>query len=202
MQLNENSLIFLRGEIEKKMSKKRLLHTFAVEKEISTLGKLYGFDKNGITKLRVSALLHDITKEINIDGQISYCKQYGIKITKDDLKSPKLFHSLTGAHLARQLYPDIVDKTIFNAIRFHTSGKPNMSMFEKLLYLADYIEETRVFADCVTLRNFFYSSKEFTLEHLDKTLLLSYDLTIKNLLDEVRPIHPKTIAARNSLIKN
>ena len=201
MTLSNEALDFLRGEISKQISGKRLLHTYAVENEIKRLGEIYGFNETEMLKLRASALLHDITKEIPTDGQIEFCKQRGIKITDDDKRSPKLFHSLTGAYLSRELYPDLVDDTVFGAILYHTSGRPNMTLFEKLLYLADYIEETRTFPDCITLRDYFYSTKEFTEEHLNKTLLLSYDMTVKNLIDEGKTIHPTTVSARNYLIK-
>lgn len=200
MQISNEALDFLRGEIQKHISGKRLYHTYAVEKEIARLGEIFGFNKKGILKLRASALLHDITKEIPIEKQIEFCKERGIRITNDDVKSPKLFHSLTGAYLARELYPQIVDRTVFNAVRFHTTGRPGMTLFEKLLYLADYIEETRTFDDCVTLRKYFYGTEKFTDEHLNKTLLLSYDMTIRNLMDEGKFIHPSTVSARNSLI--
>ncbi len=200
MKLNNSSLDFLRGEISKHISGKRLLHTLAVENEIKRLGEIFGFNEKGILLLRVSALLHDITKEIPTKGQIELCKSRGIRYTENDLKSPKLFHSLTGAYLSRELYPEFVNTTVFNAIRYHTSGRPNMNIYEKLLYLADYIEETRDFDDCIALREYFYSAPEITKEHLDKTLLLSYDMTIKNLIDEGKTIHPTTISARNALI--
>ena len=137
MELNNEALDLLRGEIMRHISGKRLLHTYAVENEIKRLGELYGFDKVGLIKLRVSALLHDITKEMPTEKQIEFCKERGLKITDDDVKSPKLFHSLTGAYLSRELYPDIVDNTVFSAILYHTSGRPNMTLSEKLLYLAD-----------------------------------------------------------------
>ena len=201
MELNNDVLDLLRGEIMKHISGKRLLHTYAVENEIKRLGELYGFDKDGLIKLRVSALLHDITKEMPTEKQIEFCKERGLKITEDDRKSPKLFHSLTGAHLSRELFPDIVDETVFSAILYHTSGRPNMTLPEKLLYLADYIEETRTFPDCIKLREYFYSTDIFSEEHLDKTLLLSYDMTVRNLIDEGKTVHPTTILARNYLIK-
>ena len=201
MELNNEALDLLRGEIMKHISGKRLLHTYAVENEIKRLGELYGFDECGLLKLRVSALLHDITKEMPTEKQIEFCSKRGLKITEDDRKSPKLFHSLTGAHLSRELYPDIVDDTVFSAILYHTSGRPNMTLSEKLLYLADYIEETRTFPDCIKLREYFYGTDNFSLEHLDTTLLLSYDMTVRNLIDEGKTVHPTTILARNSLIK-
>ena len=75
-----------------------------------------------------------------------------------------------------------------------------MTLFEKLIYLADYIEPTRTFEDCVKLREFFYNTDKFTEEHLNNTLILSYDMTINNLLDEGKCVHSATIKARNSLI--
>lgn len=200
MRKTDSPLDFLRGEIQNHISGKRLLHTYAVENEIKRLGGLYGFDEKEITKLRISALLHDITKEIKTEGQLALCKEYGITVTDNELKSPKLFHSMTGAYLSRKLFPELVDETVFNAILYHTSGREDMTLFEKLLYLADYIEETRTFPDCVTLRKLFYSTEKFTEEHLNRILLISFDMTVKNLIDDGYFIHPKTVAARNFLI--
>lgn len=202
MQLSSSALDALRGDISGRLSGKRLYHTLAVENEIKRLGELYGFDENGITRLRAAALLHDITKEMKTEEQISFCLSRGIKITENDKKTPKLFHSLTGAYLARELYPNIVDNTIFNAIICHTSGKPRMNLFEKLLYLADYIEETRTFPDCVRLRELFYATDSFTEAHLDEILLVSFGMTIKNLIDEGNFIHPRTVSSRNSLVNS
>lgn len=200
MQLSDSRLDFLRGEIQKHISGKRLLHTYAVENEIKRLGELYGFNEGEITKLRVSALLHDITKEIKTDGQLSLCKEHGITVTDDELKSPKLFHSMTGAYVSRKLFPELVDEAVFNAILYHTSGREAMTLFEKLLYLADYIEETRTFSDCVRLRELFYAAESFTEKHLNRILLISFDMTIKNLIEDGYFIHPKTVKARNFLV--
>lgn len=202
MQLSSSALDALRGEISKRLSGKRLYHTLSVENEIKHLGELYGFDEGGIIRLRAAALLHDITKEMKTEEHISFCLSRGIRITENDKKSPKLFHSLTGAYLARELYPDIVDKGIFNAILCHTSGKPRMTLFEKLLYLADYIEETRTFPDCVRLRELFYATDSFTEAHLDEILIASYGMTIKNLIDEGNFIHPRTVSSRNALVSS
>ena len=131
---------------------------------------------------------------------IELMKKYNISLTQDDLQSPKIFHSITGAHFAREHFPEFTDREIFLSILYHTTGKPSMTLFQKLIYLADYIEPLRDFPDCIRLRDFFYSVPNINVSHLDKTLLLSFDLTISNLVEEKQFIHKKTVAARNYLL--
>ena len=200
MKITENDLEFLRSELGKFISGKRLTHSLAVEKEAETLGKLFKMSKDTVSKLRACAILHDITKEKSTSEQIELCKEFGYKVSIEDINSPKVFHSLTGAFLAKKLYGSYVCKTVYNGIKYHTTGREKMTLFEKLIYLADYIEPTRTFEDCVKLREYFYGAKEFTLEHLNSTLLLSYDMTIRNLLDENMCVHSATVKARNYLI--
>jgi len=88
-------------------------------------------------------------------------------------------------------------------VRYHTTGRADMTVFEAIVYLADYIEDTRTFADCVTLRRYFYENiaravtTEEKLAVLTDTMILSFDMTIKNLIEENAPIDSDTIAARN-----
>ena len=200
MKFNEKDIAFLRSELCKFISGKRLTHSLAVEEEAARLGMLYELPESTITKLRICAILHDITKEKGAEEQIELCKEFGYKVTNEDISSPKVFHSVTGAFLAKKLYGKYVCRTVFNGIKYHTTGRENMTLFEKLIYLADYIEPTRTFEDCVKLRELFYSAKTFTISHLNTILLLSYDMTINNLLAEESCIHSATIKARNSLI--
>ena len=200
MKINKNDTDFLRLELNKFISGKRLTHSLAVEEEATRLGELFGLNETTINKLRICAILHDITKEKSTDEHIALCNEFGYKLSDEDIRSPKVFHSVTGAFLAKKLYGKYVCRTIFNGIKYHTTGRENMTLFEKLIYLADYIEPTRTFDDCVKLREFFYTTDKFTEEHLNDTLILSYDMTIKNLLDEEKCVHSATIKARNYLI--
>ena len=200
MKITEKDLEFLRTELSKFISGKRLTHSLAVEKEAENLGKLFKLPKNTVNQLRACAILHDITKEKSTAEQIALCEEFGYKVSIEDVNSPKVFHSVTGAFLAKKLYGSYVCKTVYNGIKYHTTGREKMTLFEKLIYLADYIEPTRTFDDCVKLREYFYSAQDFTLEHLNNTLLLSYDMTIRNLLDENMCVHSATIKARNYLI--
>ena len=200
MQITETFLNEVENVIKNYVHSKRLTHTLSVEKEAFNLGKIFGLDENTLNKLKLAGLLHDITKELSTSDQINLCQKYGYNISIDDLNSPKVFHSITGAYLAKELFKNEVDDEIFNAIRFHTTGKENMTLFEKIIYLADYIEELRTFPDCIELRNLFYSNENIDESHLNKILLISFDMTLKNLIADNSHIHMVTIKARNYLL--
>lgn len=114
-------------------------------------------------------------------------------------------HALTAPAYIKTYMPEYASDEVCRAIRYHTTGRENMTLVEKLLYLADYIEESRTFDDCIKVRGFFYNEikKQVKPESaLNSAIILSFDLTIENLISEKMPIHPDTVAARNYLIKN
>ncbi len=201
MKINESVLDTMRAELAKHISGHRLEHSLAVEAEATALGILFEMSENEIFKLRAAAILHDITKALDTVTQIDLCQKRGIELSLDDLKSPKVLHSISGATIAKELFSEYVDDDIYRAILNHTTGAEKMSLYEKLIYLADYIEPTRTFADCVHLRGYFYESDALPTEkHLNKTLLLSFDKTLRVLLEEKQFIHPRTIQARNGIL--
>lgn len=198
--VSSDELEKIRKRVRSMMSEKRYLHTLGVEREIIRLSEIFLPEKR--EKLRAAALLHDITKEYSPEKQVELCEKYSIEVSDSMKRSPKLYHAVTGAYLAKTLFPEAVDNEVFDAITYHTTGRCAMTMADKLLYLADYIEDTRTFDDCVKLRKYFYdgienaSSYEEKYTHLQKTLLLSFDMTIKNLLDEGAPVDPETLRAK------
>ena len=97
----------------------------------------------------------------------------------------------------------MADEMVCGCIRWHTTGRAGMTLCQKLLYLADYIEDTRTFPDCVELRRSFYAGLdrcEEPLKLLDDTMLLSFDMTIRDLLESSSLISADTILARNDLL--
>lgn len=187
-------------------SKKRYSHTLGVQKEAYELGMI--FAPNKAEKLRLCGLLHDITKDFPFEKQIALCDEYGISIDKKHIV-PKLLHAKTGCeYVRRQFGEDVIDCEIYNGIYYHTTGRKNMTLFEAIVYLADYIEEGRTFVDCLTLRKFFYDKLEKTSSYSEKieafrqAMVLSFDLTIKNLIEENKPIDNDTIEARNYFLLN
>ncbi|MBR6916966.1 MAG: bis(5'-nucleosyl)-tetraphosphatase (symmetrical) YqeK [Clostridia bacterium] len=199
--LTEEMLSSLRDRIKPYLSAKRYSHTLGVEKECEKLGMIFLPDK--VMKLRAAALLHDITKMLSLEKQLNYCGEFGIMYGKDELSSPKLFHAITAAELIKRDFHDCVDDEIVSGVRWHTTGRRGMTLFEAIVYLADYIEETREFEDCVELRRYFYGlmeREETPPSALYKTMIKSFDLTIRGLINDGQPVAIDTVDARNYYI--
>ncbi len=200
----EKHLADLREKIVPYMGAKRLSHTLGVEREITALSGIYAPDDEYL--LRVSALLHDITKKLSHSEQLALCDEYGIAYSSEEKQMPKVFHSRTAAIIIERDFKEYAYDDVISNIRFHTTGRADMTIGEILLYLADYIEDTRTFEDCVKLRRFFYegleraNSESLRKALLENTLMLSFDMTINGLLEEASPIHADTVAARNFLV--
>ena len=203
-EINEAILSELRMKVIGSMSAKRATHTVAVEAMAVRLGKIYVPDK--ILQLRAAALLHDVTKEKKLNEQLALCEKYGVEVEENDRFSPKTFHAKTAAALIPYEYPEFADSEVISAVRWHTTGHSNMTVTEKIIYLADYIDDSRTFDDCVRLREMFWSVDPVSMTdsermaHLREVLIMSYDMTIKNLLEENSPVASDTIDARNELI--
>lgn len=204
--VTEDMLNVLRKEVKEYQTEKRYRHTLAVEREAKALGEI--FLPEDVTRLRAAALLHDITKVYDTEKQLKICEEFGIMVRVEDVEAPKLFHAKTGAALAERDFFDYVDCDILSAVRWHTTGRAGMSIFEMLIYLADYIEDTRTFRDCVILREMFYNgiekaeTTEEKLEVLRKTMIRSFDMTVTCLIEEGALVDRDTIEARNSFILN
>ena len=203
--ISEKMLDTLREDISSKMSEKRFFHTAEVEKMAIYLGELYAPEL--IPELRAAALLHDITKEYPTARQISICIAEGVELEADAVLAPKTLHARTAAALIPGLYPEFATETVVSAVRWHTTGREGMTTAEKIIYLADYIDMSRTFEDCVRLREYFNSvdvrslSIEERDEHLTRTLIMSFDMTVRGLLEEGLPISRDSVEARNALVR-
>ena len=203
-EITESMLDGLREQIQASMSEKRFRHTAEVEKMVVRLGELYAPEQ--IPMLRAAALLHDLTKEYKKAYHLMICAQKNIPLTKEDVYAPKTLHARTAAALIAERYPEFASEELISCVRWHTTGRRHMSLTEQLVYLADYIDLSRTFEDCVRLREYFFSaephamSEEERLSHLRATLVLSFDMTIRALLEDGAPISPDTLEARNQLV--
>ncbi len=168
---------------------KRMPHVLGTEQEAVRLAERYGAD---VTKARVAALLHDCTKKLDMAEQLALCERYRIPLDELERKALKLLHSKTGAAIARDVFA--VDDEVCNAILYHTTGKPDMTLLEKIIYLADYIEPTRDFPGVEELRRTVY-------EDLDRGLLLGLTMTIQEMEELGNPVHHMTRDARDYLMK-
>jgi nicotinate-nucleotide adenylyltransferase len=121
------------------LSDKRWRHTLGVIQEACILSKRFNADQK---KAYVAALLHDVAKEIPNDEKLRLCKLYGIRVDEIMAENPDLTHSYLSAELAKRDF-NIKDKDILNAIRYHNTGRRDMSALEKTLIVADCAEAYR-----------------------------------------------------------
>ena len=202
--ITEQLIEALREKVKPYLSANRYKHVLGVEREAETLGRI--FLPDSVNLLRTAALLHDITKKLTPEEHIALASELGVAFSEEELLSPKLFHANTGAELAKRDFPEYAEPSVISAIRLHTTGHPDMNMFESIIYLADYIEDTRTFDDCIELRKFFYDNIEKASGNDEKyrvfvmTMIKSFDMTIRCLVEENGLIDRNTVEARNRFL--
>lgn len=125
--------------LKRNLDKKRFEHTISVSYTAAALAMRYECD---IKKARLAGLLHDCAKCIPNEKKLDLCQRYNIHINEAEMNNPFLLHAKIGAFLTMHKYK-IQDKEIISAILNHTTGKPHMSMLDKVIYVADYIEPGR-----------------------------------------------------------
>jgi nicotinate-nucleotide adenylyltransferase len=124
----------------------RFLHSLGVRDTAVHLAKLYGADEK---KAEIAGLLHDNAK--NMDNIYERCRDLEVDLDEFELKNPGLVHAKLGAETAKCEF-GISDSEIINAIRWHTVGRPDMSLLEKIVFVADLIEPKREFPDVAKIR--------------------------------------------------
>lgn len=188
--------------LKENLSEERYLHTISVCEECMELCRYFDFSEDKRNILYLSALLHDITKENNSDAQIELCRIYNIDYTKDEIASPAIFHQKTGGAFAREKFGEIVTDEVIENISTHTTGAENMSIMQKLLFVADCTEPTRKHKSCVELRKFLYRNlgSSDSLNLLNRVCLMSLDSTVSHLIGKENPIDIQTVKARNFLL--
>ena len=129
----------LRKSIKKSLDKDRYRHTMGVAYTAASLAMRYGED---IEKAFIAGLLHDCAKCIPNEEKYELCERYGIELTQSEHEIPSLVHAKLGAYMAANKY-GIEDEDIINSVRTHTTGEPGMSLLQKIIFTADYIEPHR-----------------------------------------------------------
>lgn len=133
----------LRKEMEKELSGKRYEHTLSVAYTAASLAMVHDADTNNAL---IAGMLHDCAKCFSAKKLISLCQKNNLPISEVEMQNPTaLLHAKAGSFLARKKY-GVEEEDILNAIKYHTTGRPNMSKLEKILYIADYMEPGRTHA--------------------------------------------------------
>ena len=162
---------------------RRMRHVLGTEEEAVRLARRYGADE---TQARIAALLHDCTKKLNLSEQMALCARYDVALDDMERTTLKLLHAKTGAAVAQHVFG--VQAAVSEAIKWHTTGKADMSLLEKVIYLADYIEPSRDFPGVDALRRKVY-------DNLDAGLAMGLEMTIEEMHELGEPVHPKTLEA-------
>ncbi|WP_026651202.1 bis(5'-nucleosyl)-tetraphosphatase (symmetrical) YqeK [Butyrivibrio proteoclasticus] len=129
----------LSSTLEKELKPDRYVHTLGVAYTAASLAMAHGAD---VEKALIAGLLHDCAKCMSHEEQIKICEKNKIDITEVERKNHSLLHAKAGVYIARTKY-DVYDTEILGAIRWHTTGKEDMSLLEKIVYIADFIEPNR-----------------------------------------------------------
>lgn len=169
---------------------KRFRHILRVVEAAEWIAKRLDYD---INKAKLAAFFHDVGKIKDKELYQNKLKEYNIELDETMKKSIDLAHGLLGAEIAKNEF-DIVDEEILDAIRYHTIARKKMTNLDKIVYLADYIEEGRKHTSCEIVKNIF---KE---KGMNRALLRSMEYTIQYVMEREELLHPQTIEARNELL--
>ena len=202
----KSSIEDLRQQVSDILSEKRMKHVLAVEDMAKRLGMLYfPDDDESLWAINSAALLHDVTKELSDEQQFALLESYSVKPLPEELQSMPTIHALTASLLIRDKFPEFDDERIVSSVKYHTTGRKGMSIYEKIVFLADYIEDTRVYPDCISVRSFFWDAeptemdRSLRIKHLDLAVLSCIEKTLSHLVRSGKSIHPATVEARDWL---
>ncbi|MBN1047613.1 bis(5'-nucleosyl)-tetraphosphatase (symmetrical) YqeK [Clostridium botulinum] len=172
--------------LKENLNSNRYNHTLGV---VETARKLAEVNKISIEKAEIAALAHDVAKNLSLQKMQSIIEKNNIELTNTEKENSNLWHSIIAPIEARNKLK-INDEDILDAVRWHTTGKENMSILTKIIYIADMIEPGRDFPGVEKIR-------QTTFENLDEGVLLGLTESMKDLLNRNLIIDLNTIKARN-----
>ena len=161
----------------------RVAHVLGCRETAVELARLYGVNETDAAR---AALLHDITKALSGPLQLTMCHSYGTILDNFSQKNPKTLHALTGSLVAERIFGE--NEAVVDAIRCHTTGKADMNLLEKIIYVADYVEPNRDFPGVEELRNLAYTD-------ITKALKLGLQNTLNLLHRQGSDISPESMEA-------
>ncbi len=150
--------------LSKSLNEERFRHSQGVMYTAAALAMKYDYP---VEKAMIAGILHDCAKIYSIEEQLVLCEKYSIILSETEEMNPVLIHAKLGSHLLREEY-HIHDEEISNAILYHTTGRPNMSKLEKIIYIADYIEPNRTLPNLTYFQALSFECMDRTIKELTK----------------------------------
>lgn len=175
--------------LKERLSEKRYEHSLNVKKTAVKLAETY---KGEVEKAALAGLVHDCAKHMSDDEILSLADKNGIFVDEVSRLNPKLLHGNVGSVVAKKIM-GVFDQEVLSAVACHTTGKKNMNLLEKIIYIADYIEPARNFPGVEELRK-----KAFI--DLDGAILDAFNNTIQVVINRGQLLHLNTIEGRNCLV--
>ena len=172
--------------IKTRLTSKRLYHSICVAEKAKHLAEKYGSDPE---KAYTAGLVHDIMKNQSVEEMSELIESDGQVLSDNEKAITVTLHAVAGeVYLRKEL--GVTDEELLSAVRWHTTGKENMSLFEKIIYVADLVSDDRDYPDVREVR-------QLAEENLDKTLLRGLSFTIEDNAKKYKPIHNDTVKAYN-----
>ena len=169
------------------LKKSRINHVLGCRDTAVALAKHWGADENDAAR---AGILHDVTKALDGPLQLTLCAEYGTILSDFGKKHPKTLHALTGSLVAERIFGE--NPAVVEAIRHHTTGRANMTLLEKIIYVADYMEPNRGFPGVEKLRQLAFSN-------IDAALKLGLEMTLEHLARQGAEVSPESRAALEGL---
>lgn len=177
------------SKLKNSLSSEKFTHSLNVMKETVELAEHYQVDRDLAV---VAGLLHDCAKCIPNEEMLRLCSEFNILTDEITSRHPELLHGPVGAAIAKRDY-GVTDDRILQSIEVHTTGTINMTMLQKIVFIADLIEPDRSYKGVEKIR-------EKVLVDLDDALILAIDSTICFTVKKGVLIHPDTIKTRNYIM--
>ncbi len=193
--MNRHRLSLSKEEIIEKLKEmldeERFTHSLAVAELAAKLAERHGYDP---AKAELAGLVHDCAKCMSPALLIKKIYEYGVELDEIERRYPALWHPIVSAYVAKEEF-GVEDEEILRAIRLHTTGDGEMSLLDKIIYIADYADPTRGYPESDKVRR-------LAFRDLDEALLETSKQKIIYVLGKGRVmIHPRTVAAHNSAVE-
>ncbi len=176
-------------DIKERLTEHRYNHSIGVMKKAEELAKFYGLDSK---KARLIGLVHDIAKQMKPSEIKEYISKYNVKLDEIEKSNTELIHAKIGADISKRNYN--FDDQMVEAVKYHTTGHPNMDMMAKIIFIADKIEENRDYEGVEEKR-------QLAFLNIDKAIIETIDYTTKDSINRGKMIHTDSINTRNFLLE-